>query len=177
MTNQKSLSISHVNVGYTTGGKFSLISLLMELTLTIFPQLCQPDVCVCMCVSKREREEKLEGGRRRMHCRVCASFYTVLLPPSTMLVWGYLHPLCSLKTTICVLNVWWSPDDVQAHVNILFAAGTLLIGTRTLRLHVNTRSRLLNIISRYRTLCHWWEMKKDLQADYQTPGYCFDWHN
>ena len=53
MTNQKSLSISHVNVGYATGGKFSLISLLMELTLTIFKQLCQPHVCVCVCVCVR----------------------------------------------------------------------------------------------------------------------------
>lgn len=38
MTNQKSLSISHVNVGYATGGKFSLISLLMELTPAISTQ-------------------------------------------------------------------------------------------------------------------------------------------
>lgn len=43
MTNQKSLSISHVNVGYATGGKFSLISLLMELTPATLLQTGRPD--------------------------------------------------------------------------------------------------------------------------------------
>ena len=61
MTNQKSLSISHVNVGYATGGKFSLIGLLMELTPTIFQQLRQlvcvracVRLCVCLCLYERE---------------------------------------------------------------------------------------------------------------------------
>lgn len=86
MTNQKSLSISHVNVGYATGGKFSLISLLMEVTLTIFQQLCQPAVCV------RVRE-------RCIYSTVCGAqmitygitWYEVVFFPSSPLkrwIWG-----------------------------------------------------------------------------------------
>lgn len=69
MTNQKSLSISHVNVGYATGGKFPLISLLMEVTLTIIQRLCQP-LCVCahVCMCKRETE-----GDGILHSTVCVA--------------------------------------------------------------------------------------------------------
>lgn len=52
MTNQKSLTISHVNVGYATGGKLSLISSLKELAPTIFQQRRQLDEPVC----ERQRE-------------------------------------------------------------------------------------------------------------------------
>lgn len=80
MTNQKSLSISHVNVGYATRGKFSLISLLMELRLTIFQQCFQPE---SVCVFVRDAAQRVQ--------QVCMA---------RQLVGGFFFPATLRKTKL-----------------------------------------------------------------------------